>query len=256
MRVTYASHHRWTKPVVADPVALFGKNAQANMRSALKKIDTDAVRTEIRELDEAFLDWFVPLYAGHIGRKVNPKIFDIREETLGKKEHWGEKKYYSLTLTERGERLGGTIFSVVDTYFAVAYRAYADRWRHGKLRANPSLYAEYVACTHAYGLGMETISHGRDRNPYGPNANIGLAIFKLSVGCEPRKSGKYEMHALETDALTEDALILEYPGDGTDLITRAHLVTLRENEPYYAQATKYPERLAVTIHYRNEVLTI
>jgi hypothetical protein len=104
----------------------------------------------------------------------------------------------------------------------------------------------------AFDQGKTIISHGKDRNPYGLNSAIGMAGFKLSVGCRPSNvtDGTYEIHTLDTDKLTEDCLILEQPKEGTD-ITKAYLVTSRENGHKHLQVTKYPEQLSVEVLYRD-----
>lgn len=248
MHIEYATAHKWTKPVAEDPLVHFGKNSRARMRATLKRIPDTTIRTEIRELDEAFLDWFLPLYHTRIGEKKNPVVFDIYGRTLGKPGR--TYPYYALSLFEDDAPLGGTIFSMRDDRLSIAYRTYAHTWRNIQLQANPSLFTEYVIAKHAFSEGKKTIVHGKDRNPYGLNSDIGLGAFKLSVGCSPELSKVYERRALDTEALSKDAFILEYPATGT-CITNAHLIISRANEEKYAQVTKYPERLAVTVAYRD-----
>lgn len=249
MHITHATAHKWQKAVYEDPFLAFGKNAQARLRSTLKNIDTTSIETRIAPLDHTFLDIFIPIYEARIHEKANPVVFDIREKTLGRPER--AHMYYSMLLLEDNVPLGGTVFSVRDDRLSIAYRTYAHAWNTAQLTANPSLYTEYAISKHAYDLGKQRIIHGKDRNPYGLHSNIGLAAFKLSVGCQPMKSKVYELRELDTEALQTDALVLEYPGDTEDKITKAYLVVTKETEPQWTQVTKYPERLVVQIIHRS-----
>lgn len=249
MKILYATAHRWVKSVPAEPLDSFGKNAQERLRATLSKVAGCGIRNEVKPLDEHFLDTFVPLYEERIRTKKHGVIFDIRKKTLGNPAR--KFPYFSMSLYEGDTFLGGTIFSVrVDT-LAVAYRVYQNDWGCAPLRANPSLYTEYCLNEYARSIGREYILHGKDRNPYGLNSGIGLAGFKLSTGCHPEKSKTFELRELDTDDLTEDALILEYPKDDTATrIPHAYLLTTRESEHRSVQVTKYPHLLSVEVLYR------
>lgn len=249
MKIRYASAHKWWKPVTADPLELFGKNMREKIRSTCRKIDTFDIRAETKELDEEFLSWFIPLYETRIKEKENPVVFDIRKKTLDREEK--NYSYYSMALYENGEPIGGTIFSARNERFSVAYRTYAHNWKYAALPANPSQYTEYLISKLASEMGKQTIIHGKDRNPYGIHSSIGLAAFKLSAGCRPRKSKVFEIKAIDTETISRDAFILEYPGDSTDDITHAYLVTSRETEAKWSHVGKYPERLSVDVIYRD-----
>jgi hypothetical protein len=246
MHITYATAHKWIKPITNDPMGAFGKKTKGRMRSTLKNISEYDIKTEVKELGDDFLNWFLPMYEERIYEKEHPVVFDIREKTLGKK-----KTYYSFALYEDGEPLGGTIFSTPKNRFSIAYRTYKNSWTNAELQANPSLYTEYAICKYAYEKGKEVLVHGRDRNPYGMNSNIGLAAFKLAAGCQPVKSVTYDIKQLDTETLECDTLVLEYPGEDVKEITKAHLFVTHETEQNYVRVTKYPERLSVTTHYRD-----
>lgn len=249
MKIAYATAHRWVKPVPAEPLDSFGKNAQERLRATLSKVAYCAIRNEVRPLDEHFLNTFIPLYEERIRAKEHGVIFDIREKTLGNPAR--RFPYFSMSLYEEGAFIGGTIFSVRTNTLAVAYRIYRNDWNSAPLRANPSLYTEYCLNEYARSVGSRYILHGKDRNPYGLNSGIGLAGFKLSAGCYPEKSKTFELRELDTDDLTEDALILEYPKDDTATrITHAYLLTTRESEQRWIQVTKYPHLLSVEVLYR------
>lgn len=247
MEITYASHHRWRKNLQHDGAEGFGKNATAKIKSTLNKIDPAVIEYKIAPLDEEFVEWFTPIYEDRINEKDNPKIFAIKDLLDNT-----ERQYYYLKLLENNTPLGATTFRFDETnkVCVIAYRIYENRWKNSKLQAQPSLFTEYLLCEHALKKDMRELSHGMDRNPYGLNSSIGLAAFKLSVGCKPRKSGEYEVKSINTDEIKTDAFILEYPGKETEEIKKAYLVTTPENEHKWSQVTKYPHLLEVDVVYR------
>lgn len=244
MIITHTNGHRWVKAVTQDPFSDFGRNTQARLRSTLKKIELYSVTYEIKELDEEFLSWFIPLYEARINEKSNPRVFDIRKKTLYRRV---PKQYYSLVLKEAGIPIGGTVFSLSDDTLSIAYRTIANNWTQAELQANPSSYTEYVISLYAASLNKKFIVHGKDRNPYGLYSSIGLANFKLSAGCSPEKPKKFKMMTTDTDTLTVDVLILEYPKDSSDQITKGYLIASKESIEKWTQVTKYPSSLQVDI---------
>lgn len=243
MIITHATHHRWEKQVTEDPTSEFGKSNRTRVRSSLRKIADTKITYAIEPLSEETIKWFTPLYNETLSSKDNPKLFDIYGTTLGKDTPYS---YYSLTLFENGEPVGATIFSERTSYISVAYRIYPNQWKHHDLQANPSLYTEYVLNVHAFERGYRKLSHGRDRNPYGPNAQIGLAIFKLSIGCHPLIGQNAELAELDTDLCTTDTFVIEYPGHSGRAV-RGVLVAMPENEEKYTQLQKYEQLLPVEI---------
>ena len=242
MNITYASEHKWLKSIGEEPLSTFGKNNRARLRSALKNIEETGIRHEIAELTQDTLDWFTPLYNEKISAKDNPKLFDIHATTIGKESKF---TYYSLALFEDDTPIGATIFSERNKILSIAYRIFPSQWDKYYLQANPSLYTEYIINKHGADNGFTKLSHGRDRNPYGLNSHIGLAMFKLSVGCSAYlPTTEYQTQTLDTEELTEDVLIFEHP-ESDRKITKGVLVTTEENLPKYAQITKYPDQIDI-----------
>ncbi len=251
MTISYAPYHRWLKPVVPEPETLYGQKNERRLRSTLPRLAEHAITHELRPLDAEFLLWFTPLYETTIGSRQNAAVHDIYALTLGNTESVSE--YWCLSLYEHGLPVGGTIIGIREDRVNIAYRVYPPKWGEGSLQAGPSLYTEFLVSKHAYELGKQYISHGKDRNPYGLNANIGLAIFKLSVGCTASillDTADYVQNELSLDSLETDALILHFPSDG-EQITEATLAINREVEEKYGQVLRYPHLLQVHVHYRN-----
>ena len=248
MQVTFPSHHQWLKDISAGPEIDFSGSVAQKIHASLPHLEKFGVTYSIKPLSEDFLNDFMPKYQIEIGSKQNALMQDVPGKTLYNKE--SSYPYFCFSLEENGVFIGGTIFSVRKDRVAFAYRAFTNSWIDAKLRASPALIGEYAVAQYAASIGLTHISHGRDRNPYGLNANIGLATFKLSVGCRPSALGEFEVLTIETSTLNEDCLILELPKEGTR-ITKAYLVTLHETEENYLRVTKYPDLLQVEVLYRD-----
>lgn len=252
MNIAYPPFVRWMKPVPADILDSYGKKNQKRLSATLDKIGETDISHEIRPLDEDFLVWFEPLYRQNIGSKKNAAVHNLRSMTLENTESLSD--YWCLTLKQGDTHIGGTIIGVREDRIMIAYRTYQPKWNDNvSLQANPSLYTEYVATAWAQELGKEWVSHGKDRNPYGLNANIGLALFKLSVGCRAsvvEDNPDYEPQQIECESISENALILEYPKEG-EIIEHAILWIAREEEAKYAQLFSYSHLLDITVHYRD-----
>ena len=242
MKINYPSHHKWNKPLADDPFYSFGKSNTARLKSTLNKIDNLDIKHEIAPLTEETLSWFTPLYNKTISNKNNPKVFDIYATTLGKNSKF---PYFSLSLYENGSPIGATIFSERKNILSIAYRIYPNKWNDHKLQASPSIYTEYLLTKYGIEKGFTKLSHGRDRNPYGPNAHIGLAIYKLSVGCSVfTPSVSYEINTMELDDITTDTLVFEQPKEG-ERITKGYLCVSKDTKDKYEQVTKYPEQIEI-----------
>lgn len=249
MQIEYPSHVRWFRKTTNNPSEyLTGKNGK-KIAASIQQLTSQNITWKLEPLEKDFFDNFTPLYQEIIGAKQNGHVHDVYETTLGKE--FIEFPYYGLSIFEQGAYVGGTIFSVREDRVAYAYRAYQREWNSAQLKAQPALIAEYLVAEFATQRKLRYVSHGKDRNPYGINSAIGLAIFKLSVGCRPLLTEDYTTNILITDTVTTDALVMTLPYEPTRYITSAYLLTSRANEHKYIQATKYPEQLNVTVLFRD-----
>lgn len=246
MQVSFPSHHSWLKDISAGIEIDFSGRAAKKIHASLPLLEASQIEHRIEPLTEAFFDDFMPLYLGYIGNKQNALLHDVKANTLYKDSRF---PYFSFSLYESGEFIGGTIFSVRADRISYAYRTFKSDWINARIKASPAMIGEYVVAEYASTHGKQFLSHGKDRNPYGINAGIGLAAFKLSVGCRASVSKGAELRTLDTESLTEDCLILELPNEGT-AITKAYLVTTPETLEKHIQVTKYPDLLAVEVLFR------
>jgi hypothetical protein len=248
MSISYPNHHRWNNELSDDIFDSFGKNRRSRLRVILGAVNSGetSIAYRIVPLDNDIVEWFTPLYTKTIAQKNNAKIFDIRSTTIGKDSPY---TYFALVLEEAGVPVGATIFSEREDFLSIAYRVHPADWKHHSFQTSPSVYTEFVLMEHAYNLGFRRISHGRDRNPYGLNSDIGLCVFKLSVGCVPSlpEPDNYLVETLNCDELTVDTLVLHLPNSGTR-ITEASLFVCGEITDKIRQVTRYPKVLTVTTY--------
>lgn len=249
MQITYPGHHRWMRDISAGAdIGVSGRIVKLINRS-LPQLASQGIVTTVEPLNADFFNEFTPMYVENISSKENALVHDVRAMTLDKER--SDLQYFGYSIRENGSYIGGTIFSLRSDRVSYAYRIFQKDWNEAKLPANPALIAEHMIADFARSQGRNLLSHGKDRNPYGLNSAIGMAIFKLSVGCHPSNvtDGTYEIHTIDTATLTKDCLILEQPKEGTT-ITKAYLVTTKETEHKHLQVTKYPEQLTVEVLYR------
>lgn len=248
MQINYPSHHQWLKDISAGFEIDFSGSVAEKIRTTIPRLEAAGVSYTIEPLTAEFLCDFMPMYEAEISAKPNAQVHDVPGNTLYNPE--AKFPYFCFSLKENGVFVGGSIFSVRSDCVAFAYRAFSSGWITTTLRASPSLIGEYGVAQYASAQGKKYLSHGKDRNPYGLNASIGLATFKLSVGCSPSvRDGSYEVHTIDTDTLDTDCLILELPKEGSSII-KAYLVTLPKTEINYIRVTKYPKLLEVTVIHR------
>lgn len=248
MEIRYSKFHRWYKPVIENPTELFGTKIQKRVLSSLARIDqTDTISYTIEPLDEDYINWFTPLYEAMLSEKDRAVVYDVYASTIGNED--SKSEYWGLTLFEGDQRIGGTIFGVREEKIMTVYKTYNYSWNQETLQAGPTIMAEYYLCKYAFEIGKNQISHGKDRNPYGVNAAIGLATFKLSLGYRANilaSSEDYVVETANTDSFKQDTLILNFPKDGQE-ITKATLVTTNETKNKYAQLLSYSELLAIDV---------
>lgn len=242
MKITVPDKVRWIKDVPDDPISGYSSKQRGRIRSTLKLFE-ETVDVDILPIDQELVDWFTPLYEERMSTKDNPVIFDVASTTLNNPNG---RDYFMMVVSEDGERIGATLFSIMGKQINLVYRTYPNSWKNSSYRANPSLVTDYLITEHAKSIGKVRVSHGKDRNFYGQNAGIGLATFKLSVGCIPKLCKDFELTEVETDDIKEDTLILLSESEG-EVITRAVLICHEENAEKFIQLQSYSDQLQVEV---------
>lgn len=247
MRINFSTTHSWFKDVPEDPLVGFGKRDRNRVIRTTAHDEIGAVSHIIEPLSEIFLKWFTPMYNETISLKDNPRLFDLYATTIGANPN---REYFSATILENDKPLGATIFSRRGGTLSIAYRILPRDWVDHKFAATPSFYNEYLIQKYAHEEGYKKISHGCDRNPYGPNANIGLAIFKLSVGSHPAVPSFPEIETIDSDDFNSDMLVFSAPESGRR-IEKGYLITTPETEHKYSQLLKYEHLVPIEVIHRS-----
>jgi hypothetical protein len=242
MVIQHADKYRWMKRIHPDIFPDFGKNATAKLKQLIRQAPELGISHEIVPLTMEHFTWFVPLYNASIATKQNPNPHNIVEATLLKPTH--SYTYYILILREHGTPIGGTIFSVREDYVSFAFRTYPTNWLSAQVRCSPALYAEYLVTEHTLAQGFTELIHGKDKHPYGMNSAIGVALFKLSVGCRPEPQIDFTAIETDTDTLTTDTLLFSLPAP-TEPVRECYLVCSEANRDRYNQLLAY-EDLVIT----------
>lgn len=235
---------RWLKESSADPLQYYSDKISARIVKTHAKHLENEINVNIEPLTDEIRAWFTPLYTETIKEKLNPVIFDIHATTIDTPE----KKYYALILTEHKVRLGAIIFSEPVGQLNITYKIFPNNWTTSSLPANPALYADYLISLHAYNIHKALISHGKDRNPYGMNSAIGLAVYKLSLGYLPSLPIEYSLKKVDTETLQQDTLAF-FTNESTGLLNGA-LFTLPENETHWSRLISYSPKINLEVHYR------
>ena len=244
MIIKHADKHRWIKAINPDIFSDFGKNNTKKITSLLATLTDTTITHTFTLLTEADTIWFTQLYTTNLASKHNPKPHNVYETTLGKPVM--KFPYYILTIFEQGKPIGGTIFTLRTDRLSMVYRTYASDWCIEKSKCSPALYAEYLATKFAQDQHLPYLVHGRDQNPYGVNSHVGVAIFKLSVGCSADLTIIHTINETDLNTLPYGSLLLTYP-DNTVNITAGYLIGDEETASKYEQLFKYPEQLLVTL---------
>ena len=184
--IMYPSHIGWRVALdgVNDVAHFFGTETVKRVEKSktLLAQSPTGFRFICEPVTPAWLDAFVPLYEEYIGAKEHAAVSQVRAHIAA--EQAKGKAYETISLWEGKKFLGGVIYAVMKDRIQVAYRVF-PRQLSVKLPVGVSYLAEDYLYRRVFELGKKTIVHGRDRNPYGLNSAIGLAEYKLKIGCAP-----------------------------------------------------------------------
>lgn len=213
---------------VKDPFDIIGPRTGKKIRKALSILDGSPFQFKIEQIDNALLDAFVPLYEDNMRSKQNGTIFPVKEKIL---ECTAKGKTYEMvSLYENNVFVGGMIYSVQKERISVAYKVF-PKDTPLKFPVSLSFVAEYKLFERAMELKKTELLHGKDRNCYGVFSNVGLAMYKLQIGCLPHVSQSkentfYEEHDIKP---TSDTLVFLGSKNG-EPIHEAILYTTKDEE--------------------------
>lgn len=207
---------------------IISRNRLRRLQKALAALTSAGYRWEFEAISDEYLDRFVPLYEQHIGAKENGMIFDVRQKIQTGRAKG--KRHESISLWKGNEFIGGQIYSIKDDALSVAYRIFPHQLAI-KLPISCSYIAERYLITRALALQKTRILHGKDHNAFGPHSAIGLAEYKLNIGCVPHISAAASNHFCAVPELPVDQDVLIFWGTRPKQpITQATLFTSASDE--------------------------
>lgn len=166
----------------ADPGQVLGGKLTRRIRKAQQLLAGSAYRFTTEAIDEAYVNHFLPLYQHYMEAKVGGGVAQVQAKLQAACQ--AGRQYESISLWAGDTLLGSLIYNVRADRLSVAYRVF-PRQLGLKLPISCSYVGEYQLLARAQQLQKPLITHGRDRNVYGQHAAIGLAMYKLSIGCFP-----------------------------------------------------------------------
>jgi hypothetical protein len=244
MVITHANQHLWMKNISFNALTNYGTSDQKRITKALLLLEENEITYEFSSANDLFFEWFTPLYTHSLQAKNSDRIHDIYSNTLGKSDSVLQHK--TLTLYQSNKPIGGCIFSCWKDRYSISYRMFNPTWNTPSKIASPALLGEYLLDVFAYEHDKNILIHGQDRNPYGVFSAIGVANFKLAVGCNPKLPTTYEINVTETETVNQDTLIFHLPDSGRT-ISEATLILHNNDVSKYSQLFSYEDRLKINI---------
>jgi len=183
--------------------AFSGKRA-ARVRKSIEILKGSPYRLEFHEMTDSLLDKFEALYNTFMTAKEGGIVYPVKEKIQANQAKG--RKYHILALWNEDELVGGLVFSERKSSLSVAYRVYPIKLDLG-MKSSPAQIAEYLIIDFALKHGKNKINHGRDRNAFGLNADIGLASFKMRTGATPFVSKNVNEKLELPSELDQDVLV-------------------------------------------------
>lgn len=185
----YPEHIRWHSSLAKKKAAfdVFSSSQRKKIRRALNALQQQSEYSFlIEKVDAAYIDTFLPIYHTFIESKKNGVLFDIALRLQSAMQ--AGISYESISLYQDQKLIGAFFYSLQEKHFSTAYKVFPRYCMVQNIRMQPTLLAEYFLYERALQEKKEYITHGRDINQFGKNYAIGLAIFKLQLGCIPKPS--------------------------------------------------------------------
>ena len=164
-----------------DSLNPFSDKTRKRISKAKKLLDEQGYMIRCEDLSEKLINQFVYIYNHHIG-KLGGLVHDVKEKIFNNPPHKFPYKFFNIYHKEI--YVGGLIFSDRGDHLVVAYKAIPHR-----LNIKIPISLSYIAETYLYKYALDNnkmyIRRGSDRNLYGIELSIGLALYKLQIGNYP-----------------------------------------------------------------------
>lgn len=229
MLITYPHHIRWKLflDTHIDPYDFFIGSMKKRVKKTVEKLQQQNVYEFRHEIvTKEYIERFLPIYQELISSKENPLVFDIASSIVLSDD--AKYKYESVSLYQNDIFVGGVIYSNREDSFFVGYKAF-PRTFDFSAQSTPTKVAEYYLIQKAQQEKKEYMSHGKDRNRYGLYSSIGLAQFKMSIGCLPYVEEKTEIYKNVSFESSVNTDVLVFLGDTiNERITQAILFSSQD----------------------------
>ncbi len=187
---------------------LFNAKVNKGLRRDITRLQLANYRFVRESVDESYLlDKFLPLYKENVMKKNSPMVIDIKEKIIDHPSH--QFPYEALSLYLDNEFLGGVIFSIREDSLSIAFKTFPTKLSFS-VGSSVTMLADYYLMKHAIELHKNYVSLGKDRNLYGLNSAIGLAMYKLRLGALPYASSKEDNSFLKEFNWDESGDILMF----------------------------------------------
>ncbi len=222
MIIKYPNKIAWRKRIMEGENFFKGKK-QVRLTKLLGNLDAYTITHRFTVPDEKFFEWFCPEYEKMISAKDNALNINVKNYSI--QDDNKPAKRMALEIYNNDILIGATLFFDCRLSANIAFKTYKNKWNIVGPQIGPSLYSEYLIYEWAKEHNKKFVSLGVDRNPYGPNASIGLASYKLSAGYYPKQPKKCVLLEMDTDTIFSDTLIFSTNDTEKKQILKATLIT-------------------------------
>jgi hypothetical protein len=209
--MNYPSHILWKLNFNSNQniKSIFSKKTYKKIISSYNKLLEFGYTFKIQTLNQDLIDEFYPLYKKNIQKKRNGIVRDLYTYYSRFLEEGVSCKLLSLYFD--GELQGGLVFVERKTRLSAVIK-YFPVFAKCNIQSSITIVVEYLFFQEALRLEKKGIYHGVDTNEFGVNSEIGLAMFKLQIGCRPYISSVDSTYVVKSDFVwdtEEDVLIFQ-----------------------------------------------
>ncbi len=167
----------------------FSTDTRKKIKKTLSLLKDAGYYWDISPIDASYAELFYPIYKQHIIQKDHPVIIDIPHR-LRLAENEGKNSHAISLYNSKKQYIGGIIFTYknAESIISIAFRVFPKQIEL-KLPIGLSISADYLLYKYAKEQQIHTLFHGKDKNGYGLQSSIGLALFKFQTACRPFISG-------------------------------------------------------------------
>ncbi|MBT3538588.1 hypothetical protein HOF40_03495 [Candidatus Parcubacteria bacterium] len=214
---------------VQNAYELFGKKTAKRIEKSIEKILESDYEIRFEDVDESFIDAFLPIYTDSITQKKG-KLYNVKEKI--KKFQDEGVVYRSISLYKENILKGAMIYTIREKNLGISYNIFPNEISVKLPIKNITFVADYHIYQDAIDRKKEFVSHGKDRNLYGipTHSSIGVANHKLRAASLPHVSNSMKNEILNLDELSIDEDTLIFSGDEKGASIKKALLVSKTSE--------------------------